>query len=140
MLTAIPNTLDVDVESEVPNIFRDLLGVAVPRVHNPSVVEHHIQAAPAVKGIDGIGHIGLPSYVDDASFNSTRRLGSGGFDSGKGGFEDVGLEIGHENGGTFESKEDGRLETDAAIGTTILSSNSLKSDIMNRMRRTQRRL
>lgn len=134
VLTAIPNTLDVDVECEVSNILRDLLQVAIPRVHNSRVVKHHIQAALTIDRIDGIGHVSLLSDIDYASLNSTGCLGSGGFDSGKGGFEDVRLEMGHENGSTFKGEEDGSLEIDAAIGTIVLSSNSLKSDMISGMR------
>ncbi|KLP05091.1 Uncharacterized protein Y057_13160 [Fusarium fujikuroi] len=52
VLAAEPDALDVDVLGEVPDVLGGVDGVVVLGVHDASVVEEDVNAAPGVEGLD----------------------------------------------------------------------------------------
>ena len=59
-----PDALQVDVDGALPHLVGGLLGVAVVVVHDPGVVEQHVEGAEGLLGAgDHGGHVGIDRHV-----------------------------------------------------------------------------
>lgn len=121
MLTPEPHALDIDIVSQIPDLLGGVDGVRVLAVHDASVVEHDVNAAPGVEVRDHGGDVG---FFGDIAFDGleTGMIGDGfldlGYGFGEGGFGNVG----HEDGSAFTGEEDGGFETDSAGERTSSSA------------------
>lgn len=112
VLATKPDALDVDVLRQIPDVLGGVDRVVVAGVHDASIVEHDVDAAPGVEGLDGGLDGRLLGDVADGGFD----LAGGGdelFDFCLGAGEDFFGYVGHEDVGAFAGEEDGCFEADA---------------------------
>lgn len=65
VLATEPNTLDVDVLGQVPDLLGSVDGIVVAGVHDAGVVEHDVHAAPGVDRLDeGLDLVLLGNIAD----------------------------------------------------------------------------
>lgn len=114
VLATEPDALDVDIVCEVPDLLGGVDGIRIVSVHNTSVIEDHIGAAPAVLGLDHclhvgfLGHVALEGLHTRGSGNNFLHLGQC---LGEGSIGD----ISHEDVGSLAGEEDGGFETNTTI-------------------------
>lgn len=93
VLATVPNTLCVDVEGKIPDLVRRLHSIGIIGVHDPSVVEHDVDAAPGVDvgdgGCDGFLLGDVAGLCLDAA-----GVGDDGAELGDGAFESLGRDVG----------------------------------------------
>lgn len=116
MLGAVPHTLDVDVHGQVPNVVGAFFGIAILGVHDAGVVEHDINAAPAIDYGDSSLDLVLFGDIDYFYVDFALDGGDNALDLGQGLFKGCGVDICHEDGGTLLQEQNGGLEADAAAG------------------------
>ena len=118
MLGPIKYPLDIDIHREIPNVLMDLFFVAVLGVHDPRIVEHHVDPAPAVQKVDGRLDVGFFADINHSSFNplaSPRGSGDNLVDFVDGFGESGWANVGHEDRCAFTEHQDGCFEADATI-------------------------
>lgn len=100
ILAPPPHALDVDPHGQIPNLLLRLQGVAIFRVHDASVVEHDVDAAPGVEEGDGgadVGFAGDVAGVGLEGLGGGRQGGVNGVDFFEGGGEGGGGDVEHED-------------------------------------------
>jgi hypothetical protein len=112
VLATVPNTLDIDVLREIPDLFRRVYGVRVLGVHDAGVVEDDINTTPIIKVSDHGRDIRLFAHVTlHRLHHFYMRYDFSHFGEGlvQGGLGDVG----HQDCGAFTGEENGRLQANA---------------------------
>lgn len=115
MLAAKPDTLDVNVLCQIPDLLWCIDRIGVVSVHDPRVVEHHVRSTPAILGLDHGLHFRFLGDIALDCFDSGR-VGDDFLDFSQGFLESGSGDIGHQDVGTFASEEDTGFETDATAG------------------------
>jgi hypothetical protein len=113
-LAAEPHALDVDGLRQIPDLLGGVDCVIVVRVHNTSVVEQNVDAAPAVDVLDHGLYVGFLGNICDARIELLGR-GDDFLDLGQSLLKCRTGDVGKEDVGTLTSEEDTRLETNAAV-------------------------
>jgi hypothetical protein len=112
VLATVPDTLNVDVLGEVPDLLWGVDSIGVISVHDTSVVEHDIDTTPGIKVVNKSLDISLLGNVTDldlslvGGWNKLLQLSSSLLKSWL-------RDIGEENVSTLLGEEDTGLETNS---------------------------
>lgn len=115
VLGAVPNTLDIDIESQVPDSIGALLRVTILGVHDAGVIEHDINAAPGVEVRHRCLHLVFLGYIDDLCLDFAGVVGDDALDLGESFIEGGVVDVCHEDRSALLEEKDCGLETDAAV-------------------------
>lgn len=121
---AVPYPLDIDIHRQVPDLLRGLLRISILGMHDPCIVEHHVQPAPGVEMCHRRLHLGLLGHVDDAVFHPAVVLRHDLVDLGNGPFEAWRRDIGHKDGGALAEHENCGFKPDTTIFVSLPLSSS----------------
>jgi hypothetical protein len=113
-LAAEPHALDVDGLRQIPDLLGGVDCVIVVCVHDTSVVEQNVDAAPAVDVLDHSLYVGFLGNICDARIELLGR-GDDFLDLGQSLLKRRTGDVGKQDVGTLASEEDTRLETNAAV-------------------------
>lgn len=116
VLGAIPNALDIDIESQIPDSAGALLRVTILGVHDAGVIEHDINTTPGIKVCDRCLHLVFLGHVDYLYLDFTGMVGDDALDLGESFIEGRVVDVCHEDGSALLEEEDCRFETDTAVG------------------------
>src|ERR1700733_12756244 len=120
MLAAVPDALDVDVVSQIPDFVGCVDRVSIICMHYAGVVEHDIDSTKLVLRLDHSLDVGFFANVAFDRRNP-RSIWYELFDLGECLCQCRSAYIGHQDRGTFAGEKDCCLETNSAIPNQLTS-------------------